>query len=212
MTKSRKKFDAAFKAKIALEALREDATVPELAKRHGVHPNQIYAWKKQVLDNVACLFARGASGSSDGEEERERETAKLYAKIGQLTVERDFLAGGPVDERARSKSDGRTVWQGPVGAPPMRACGRGALGDLPPQARRRGGRSGGDAPHRRTASRTSVLRLAANDLRTQQGRPWGQPQASAAADAGDGDRGAGSAPRHEQSRARAPDYPTCCAA
>ena len=48
MTKSRNKFDPAFKAKIALEALREDATVPELAKRHGVHPNQIYAGKKQV--------------------------------------------------------------------------------------------------------------------------------------------------------------------
>ena len=95
MTKSRKKFDAAFKAKVALEALREDATVPEVAKRHDVHPNQIYAWKKQVLDNVASLFARGAVASGEGEQERQREAAKLYAKIGQLTVERDFLARRP---------------------------------------------------------------------------------------------------------------------
>jgi transposase len=95
MTKSRKKFEAAFKAKVALEAIREDSTVPELAKRHGVHPNQIYAWKKQVLDNVASLFARGVDVAGEGEAEREREAAKLYAKIGQLTVERDFLARRP---------------------------------------------------------------------------------------------------------------------
>ena len=95
MTKSRKKFDAAFKAKVALEALREDSTVPELAKRHGVHPNQIYGWKKLVVDNVASLFARGAAVAGDGEEERERETANLYSKIGRLTVERDFLAKRP---------------------------------------------------------------------------------------------------------------------
>jgi transposase len=93
MTKSRKKFDSTLKAKIALEALREAATVSELSKRHGVHPNQIYGWMKQVLDNIASLFARDAGAAGDPEEEHERETAKL--KIDQLTVERNFLAGRP---------------------------------------------------------------------------------------------------------------------
>lgn len=95
MTKTRKKFEAAVKAKIGLEAVREDATIAELAKRHGVHPNQIYAWKKLILDNAASLFARGSIVADGGEEEREREQAKLYAKIGQLTIERDFLAKRP---------------------------------------------------------------------------------------------------------------------
>ena len=89
MTKrTRRKIDAALKAKIALEALCEQASVADLAQRYQVHPNQIYSWKKQLQEQAAKAFETGGSPIAD----HEREVERLHAKIGELIVERDFLA------------------------------------------------------------------------------------------------------------------------
>jgi len=85
----RKRYSAEFKAKVALEAIRGEQTISELGSRYELHPNMITTWKRQAIDNMAAAFSGATERNSKTEEAQIKE---LHAKIGQLTVERDFLA------------------------------------------------------------------------------------------------------------------------
>jgi transposase len=85
----RKRYSAEFKAKVALEAIRGEQTISELGSRYELHPNMITNWKRQAIDNMAATFSGVTERNSKTEEAQIKE---LHAKIGQLTVERDFLA------------------------------------------------------------------------------------------------------------------------
>jgi transposase len=87
--RTRRRFSAEFKAKVALEAIKGHVTVADLAIRHGLHPTQIAAWKREAVEKLARVFDEK---SSTREQNRDAELTKLHAKIGQLVVERDFLS------------------------------------------------------------------------------------------------------------------------
>ena len=92
MSREQRKHSPAFKAKVALEAMRGDQTVVELAARFEVHPNQVQAWKKALADGAAAIFDHG-NGTNKGKEQKNNDAlvARLYQQIGQFKVERDFL-------------------------------------------------------------------------------------------------------------------------
>ncbi len=89
MKRSRRNHSAKFKSRVALEALRGDATLTELASRHGVHATQIAMWRKQLLEHAGEIFDHGNPALDDAE----RHIRDLRAKVGELTMERDFLSG-----------------------------------------------------------------------------------------------------------------------
>jgi transposase len=84
----RRNHSAAFKAKVALEALKGERTIAEVAQRHDVHPNQVTEWRRQLLERAADVF-----GGSSTAAEPPVDLKALHAKIGQLTLENDFLEG-----------------------------------------------------------------------------------------------------------------------
>ncbi len=88
---ARRRFTADFKARVALAALRGDKTIQEIAIRYRVHPNQVSTWKRQAMDGLGAIFSNGVDKVRV---DHESEIHGLHAKIGQLTVERDFLARG----------------------------------------------------------------------------------------------------------------------
>ncbi|WP_198005472.1 IS3 family transposase [Sulfitobacter sp. EE-36] len=96
----RRNFTDQFKAKVALEALRGDKTVQEIAAKHQLHPNQVSTWKRQAIDGMADVFSGGKQSGPT-----EAEVKELHAKIGRLAVENDFLSEGlkpvsPEEKRA----------------------------------------------------------------------------------------------------------------
>ena len=88
MKENRKKHSPSFKARVALESLKGEETVAQLASRFDVHPSQVHKWKNALTDGAAGIFA---DGHNQKEPDNQQLVAQLYQQIGQLKVERDFL-------------------------------------------------------------------------------------------------------------------------
>jgi len=88
MRGKRRRFESAFKAKIGLEALKGRKTVAEIAREYQVHPTQVSQWKRAIVERLPEVFEHGATAQAEASE---REVARLEQKVGQLTMELDWL-------------------------------------------------------------------------------------------------------------------------
>lgn len=88
MKRSRRKFGAEFKKKVAIEALKERSTLAELAEKYELHPNQISTWKQELIEKSVMVFE---TKSKTDITSKEQDSDKLYNKIGRLEIENDFL-------------------------------------------------------------------------------------------------------------------------
>ncbi len=91
MSKKRKLYSPQFKAKLAIEAIQGQKTTPELASQYDIHPTMINTWKRQLLESASELFDKGKTATK-AQSDKEAQINELYRQIGQLKVERDFLA------------------------------------------------------------------------------------------------------------------------
>ena len=100
MKRKRRHFSPSFKAKVALEALKERQTISQLAEQYELHPNQISAWKKEFLENADKAFSDEKANTE--QKNRAKQIDELYKQIGQMKVENDWLKKSCYDTDSRS--------------------------------------------------------------------------------------------------------------
>ena len=205
MSSKRRRFSGELKAKVALEALRGDRTLQEIASQHQIHPNQVGAWKRQAIEGLVEVFSKGAERRV---RDHESEVRDLHAKIGELIVERVFCHAGPVDEPVDepvgAPHDDCARPPGAEPEPTMAPAGARALLAL---LRAEGGERGdarADAADRRAVPEVSVLRRPSDGTSPAPRGRADRPTPGRAADAPDGASGNLSGAAHQRSAPRAP--------
>jgi transposase len=131
MTGKRTRYSAEFKAKVALEALRGELMVVQLAAKHGIHHAMVGNWKWQAVEGMAWVFS-GQTPAQEAAKSTEAEVEKLHAKVGQLLVERDFWRQRPDAEPGATTADDRARSPGAAGGSAVRVDFDQPLGVLLP--------------------------------------------------------------------------------